>query len=143
MARELISSYRSFFITRNFDCLISLSFGGTMRNRKHMAKIKVVIYIIIKLQSYYAIVIFFPEHFNIWSIKINSSLHLHLLSFSDFEKAFCEIFEITSYSGLLLDRKPLPKKPCNIKTQYKCAFRLKVTTPQTSDKAWEWNRNLH
>ena len=36
-----------------------------MRNRKHMAKIKVVIYIIIKLQSYYAIVIFFPEHFNI------------------------------------------------------------------------------
>ena len=65
MARELISSYRSFFITRNFDCLISLSFGGTMRNRKHMAKIKVVIYIIIKLQSYYAIVIFFPEHFNI------------------------------------------------------------------------------
>ena len=36
--RELIISYRSFFITRNFDCLISLSFGGTMRNGKHMAK---------------------------------------------------------------------------------------------------------
>ena len=42
--RELIISYCSFFITRNFDCLISLSFGGTMRNGKHMAKIKIVIY---------------------------------------------------------------------------------------------------
>ena len=42
--RELTISYRSFFTTRNFDCLISLSFGGTMRNGKQMAKINIVIY---------------------------------------------------------------------------------------------------
>ena len=52
--RELIISYRSFFITRNFDCLISLSFGGTMRNGTHMAKIKVIIHIIITKLLYYS-----------------------------------------------------------------------------------------
>lgn len=43
--------------------------------------------------------------------SIYSIQYLHLLSFSDFENAFWEIFEIVSYSGLLLDRNPFPKKP--------------------------------
>ena len=46
---------------------------------------------------------------NSW--QSNSIQYLHLLSFSDFENAFWEIFEIVSYSGLLLDRNPFPKKP--------------------------------
>ena len=45
------------------------------------------------------------------SWQSNSIQYLHLLSFSDFENAFWEIFEIVSYSGLLLDRNPFPKKP--------------------------------
>jgi hypothetical protein len=46
-------------------------------------------------------------------------MDLHLLSFSDFEKAFWEMSEINSYSGLLLERDPFPKKPCKEKKDIK------------------------